>query len=52
MVDCCCMCRCSGEIVDPLLIHCGEAYQPWSFIFRSFGVSLALPELVIDLLFG
>ena len=52
MVNCCCMCRCSGETVDHFLIHCGEAYQPWSFIFRSFGVSLVLLERVIDLLFG
>jgi hypothetical protein len=52
MVAWCCMCKCSGESVDHLLLHCGVAQEVWNFIFRSFGVSWVLPERVMDLLFG
>ena len=38
-VDWCIMCRCCGEIVDHLLLHCEKAYQPWCFVFRIFGIS-------------
>ena len=38
-VDWCIMCRCNGEMVDHLLLHCGKAYQLWSLVFRSFGIS-------------
>ena len=38
MVSRCCMCHCSGETVDHLLIHCSMAFELWSFIFRMFGV--------------
>ena len=31
------MCRCSGEILDHLLIHFGVAYDLWSQIFMSLG---------------
>jgi hypothetical protein len=34
----CCMCRCSGESVDHLLIHCTMVGVLWSYVFRSFGV--------------
>ena len=30
-VDWCIMCRCNGETVDHLLLHCGKAYWLWSF---------------------
>ena len=52
MVAWCCMCKCSGESVDHLLLHCGVAREVWNFIIRSFGVSWVLPERVMDLLFG
>ena len=39
MVSWCCMCRCSKEIVDHLLIHCSVAFEFWSMIFRMFGFS-------------
>ena len=38
MVCRCCMCYCSREIVDHLLIHCSMAFELWNFIFRMFGV--------------
>ena len=28
-VDWCIMCRCNGETVDHLLLHCEKAYQLW-----------------------
>ena len=46
------MCRCNGETVDPLLLHCGKAYRLWSLVFRSFGISWVLPKSVVDTLFG
>ena len=26
------MCRCSGEMVDHLLLHCSVAFELWSFV--------------------
>ena len=46
------MCRCSGEMVDHLLLHCSVAFELWSFIFRSFGIQLVLPGKVVELLCG
>ena len=51
-VDCCIMCRCNGEMVDHLLLHCGKAYWLWSLVFRSFGIFWVLPRSVADTLFG
>ena len=50
IVDWCCLCLCSEESVDHLLLHCGEVSRLWSFAFRSFGVSWVLPKRVSDLL--
>ena len=38
IMDWCCLCKCDGESVDNLLLHCGEVFRLWSFTFRSFGV--------------
>ena len=51
-VDWCIMCRCNGEIVDHLLLHCGKAYWLWSLVFRSFGIFWVLPRSVANTLFG
>ena len=51
-VDWCIMCRCNGEIVDHLLLHCGKAYWLWSLVFRSFGIFWVLSRSVADTLFG
>ena len=52
MVSWCCICRCSGEIVDLLLIHCSVVFELWSLIFMVFGVQWVLSEKVLDLLWG
>ena len=51
-VDWCIMCRCNGKTMNHLLLHCENAYQLWSFVFRSFGISWVLPRSVADTLFG
>jgi len=33
-----CMCRCSEEKMDHLLIHYGKTHQLCIFVFRLFGV--------------
>ena len=35
----CCMCRCSRETMDHLLLHCKVAREVWNFIFQSLGIS-------------
>uniref|UniRef100_A0A7N2N1T7 CBF1-interacting co-repressor CIR N-terminal domain-containing protein n=1 Tax=Quercus lobata TaxID=97700 RepID=A0A7N2N1T7_QUELO len=51
-VDWCILCRCNGEMVNHLLLHCEKAYQLWSLVFRSFGISWVLPRSVADTLFA
>lgn len=38
LVDQCCMCRCDGEMVDHMLLHCEIAYAMSSYDFCVFGV--------------
>ena len=52
MVSRCCMCCCSGETMNHLLICCSIDFKLWSFIFRMFGVSGFYPKKVFDLLCG
>ena len=51
-VDWCIMCRSNGETVNHLLLHCGKAFQLWSLVFRSFGISWVLLRSIVDTLFG
>ena len=51
-VDWCIMCHCNGETMDHLLLHCRKAYQLWSFVFRTFGISWVPSWSVADFLFG
>ena len=44
MVSRCCMCCCSGETMNHLLICCSIDFELWSFIFRMFGVQWVLPK--------
>ena len=46
----CCMCKSTKELVDHLLIHCGEAKGLWHFLFSSFSIWWVLPFSVKDLL--
>ena len=52
MAGWCCMCKCSGESVDHLLLHCEVVREVWNFLLRYFGVSWVFPATVSDLLFG
>ena len=47
----CCMCRCNGEFVDHLLIHCHVANSLWVFMLQAFGIQWVLPSFVAELLF-
>ena len=47
-----CMCRCEGETVDHLLLHCSVVQKLWNFVFASFHIHWVLPRRVVDLLFG
>ena len=38
MVDWCCMCKRSGELINHLLLHCSFRTNIWSFIFALFGI--------------
>lgn len=38
LVGWCWLCRCYGELVDYLLLHCSIAFEMWSFAFISFGI--------------
>ena len=51
-MDWCIMCRHYGETIDHLLFHCELAYWLWTFIFKTFGLSLAIPRSILDLFFG
>ena len=44
MVSRCCMCCCSGETMNHLLICCSIDFELWSCIFRMFGVQWVLPK--------
>ena len=46
------MCRCYGETVDHLLLHCGKAYRLWCFVLRIFGISWVPSCTVQDCLFS
>ena len=46
------MCRCCGETVDHLLLHCENADHLWCFAFKIFGISWGPSRMVSDLLFS
>jgi len=50
VVECCCMCKKSGESIDHLLIHYEVARELWSSILNLFGVDWVMPRWVNDLL--
>ena len=52
LVSWCCMCRCNGETVNHLLIHCSVARALWSWILGVFGIAWVLPHSVSELLFS
>ncbi len=46
------MCRCDGETISHLLLHCSVAYGLQTFVFRSFGILWVLSKSVPELFFG
>ena len=46
-IDRCIMCRCCGETMDHLLLHCGKAYRLWCFVFRIFWI-LWVPSCTVS----
>ena len=48
MVGWCCLCRCCGETVDHLLLHCPMSCQIWSFVFKLVGVDWVMSGFVLD----
>jgi hypothetical protein len=49
VINRCCMCKRSEEMVDHLLLHCEVASALWSAIFCSFGMSWVMPRWVSKL---
>ena len=50
ILDWCYMCKCNGELVDHLFLHCPVAMDLWAIVFGSFGVSRVMPQSVVGLL--
>ena len=49
-LDWCYMCKCNGELVDHLFLHCLVAMDLWAMVFGSFEVSWVMPQSVVGLL--
>ena len=45
----CCMCCCSVESVDHLLIHCPVAYSLWVHMLQAFGIQRVMSGSVVSL---
>ena len=52
MVGWCCLCRCSGENVAHLLLHCLVARELWNYVLRRFGVDWVISGSVLDHMAG
>ena len=50
ILDWCYMCKCNGESVDHLFLHCPVAMDMWAMVFGLFGVSWFMPQSVVGLL--
>ena len=44
------MCKCNGELVDHLFLHCLVAMDLWSIILGLFGVIWVMPQSILGLL--
>lgn len=49
VLDQCYKCKCNGQIVDHLLLHCPIATELWSMEFGLFGVYWVMSKTVVDL---
>lgn len=52
LVGWCCMCWCSGETMDHLLLQFDVAYVLWSVVFKVFGIHWVFSKTIVGLLFG
>jgi hypothetical protein len=52
MTSWCCMCRCNGETVEHLLLHCPVVGVLWNWVLQAFGIHWVIPGTVADLLFS
>ena len=50
ILDWCYMCKCNGESVDHLFLHCPVAMDMWAMMFGLFGVSWVMLQFVVGLL--
>ena len=46
ILDWCYMCKCNGELVDYLFLHCPIAMDLWSMVLGLFGVSWVYAKVV------
>ena len=44
------MCKCNGESIDHLFLHCPIAKDLWFMVLGLFGVSWVSPKNVVELL--
>ena len=49
-MDWCYTCKCNGESIDHLFLHCPVAMDMWAMVFGLFGVSCVMPQSVGGLL--
>ena len=50
ILDWCYICKCNGELVDHLFLHCPVAMDLWAMVLGLFGVSWVMPQSVLGLL--
>ena len=50
ILDWCYMCKCNGESIDHLFLHCPVAMNLWSMILGLFGVNWVMPQSIVGLL--
>ena len=49
VINRCCICKRSEEMVDHLLLDCEVASALWNAIFSQFGMAWVMPRRVFDL---
>ena len=50
ILDLCYMCKCNGESIDHLFLHCPVAMDLWPMVLGLFGGSQVMPKSVVGLL--
>ena len=47
IIDWCCMCKRSTELVEHLLLHCMVSRDIWSFVFAVYGASRVMLKTLV-----